>query len=219
MHVVIISGAARVQSMSNTAKIINAFCEGLKRSNNTWEVWYLSNRRQWESASDAFMKNEHILFALPLYVENVPGILLEFLTGLQPKTQCGTCISFLLQGGFPEVSQGRCCEEFLKMLPKQLGCEYGGTFIKGDMFGLGLLGETMKKKLLQPFVEIGQQFGVCGYFSPEIIADFSVPEYLSEKQIRMTNGPFKYVQKLIMTCIARRLGCTGNLAAKPFSEK
>lgn len=166
MHVVIISGAARVQSMSNTAKIINAFCEGLKRSNNTWEVWYLSNRRQWESASDAFMKNEHILFALPLYVENVPGILLEFLTGLQPKTQCGTCISFLLQGGFPEVSQGRCCEEFLKMLPKQLGCEY-----------------------------------------------------LSEKQIRMTNGPFKYVQKLIMTCIARRLGCTGNLAAKPFSEK
>lgn len=30
-------------------------------------------------------------------------------------------------------------EEFLKTLPAQLGCGYGGTFIKGDMFGLSLM--------------------------------------------------------------------------------
>ena len=132
MHVVIISGAARTQSRSNTAKIIAALCEGLNSSGNTSEIWYLSDRKQWKSAKTAFEENQNILFALPLYVENVPGIMLEFLAGLSAKERQGTRISFLLQGGFPEVSQGRCCEEFLKTLPAQLGCGYGGTFINDD---------------------------------------------------------------------------------------
>lgn len=218
MHVVIISGAARHQSKSNTAKIIDAFCVGLSNSGNTSEIWYLSDRKQWERAKTAFAENENILFALPLYVENVPGIMLEFLAGLSPKAQTGTRISFLLQGGFPEVSQGRCCEEFLQTLPKQLGCEYGGTFIKGDMFGLGLMGENLGAKLLQPFTEVGHRFGECGHFSSEIIEDFSIPEYLSEKQIRMANGPLRHIQRLIMRYIAKQLGCKTSLGAKPFRE-
>ena len=140
MHFVMISGAARTQSKSNTAKILAAFGAGLNSSGNTSETWYLSDRKQWKRAKAAFEENENVLFALPLYVENVPGIMLEFLAGVSAKEQPGTQISFLLQGGFPEVSQGRCCEEFLKMLPAQLGCAYGGTIIKGDMFGLSLMG-------------------------------------------------------------------------------
>lgn len=35
MHVVMISGAARTQSKSNTAKIVAAFCEGLHNGGNT----------------------------------------------------------------------------------------------------------------------------------------------------------------------------------------
>ena len=105
MHFVIISGAARTQSQSNTAKIIAAFCEGLHNGGNTSEIWYLSDRKQWKSAMTAFEENENILFALPLYVENVPGSTLEFLAGLSAKERPGTRISFLLQGGFPEISQ------------------------------------------------------------------------------------------------------------------
>ena len=106
MHFVIISGAARTQSQSNTAKIIAAFCEGLHNDGNTSEIWYLSDRKQWKSAMTAFEENENILFALPLYVENVPGIMLEFLACLSAKERPGSRISFLLQGGFPEVSRG-----------------------------------------------------------------------------------------------------------------
>lgn len=219
MHFVIISGAARTQSKSNTAKIIAAFCEGLHNCGNTSETWYLSDRKQWKSAKTAFEENENILFALPLYVENVPGIMLEFLAGLCAKERPGTRISFLLQGGFPEVSQGRCCEEFLNTLPAQLGCGYGGTFIKGDMFGLSLLGEKIGAKLLQPFIEIGRQFGENGVFRPEIIEAYSTPEYLSEKQIRMANGPLRYVQRFAMRYFAKRLGCRTKLDAKPFCEK
>ncbi len=219
MHFVIISGAARTQSKSNTAKIIAAFCEGLHNCGNTSETWYLSDRKQWKSAKTAFEENENILFVLPLYVENVPGIMLEFLAGLYAKERPGTRISFLLQGGFPEVSQGRCCEEFLNTLPAQLGCGYGGTFIKGDMFGLSLLGEKIEAKLLRPFIEIGRQFGENGVFRPEIIEAYSTPEYLSEKQIRMANGPLRYVQRFAMRYFAKRLGCRTKLDAKPFCEK
>lgn len=93
--------------MSNTAKIIEAFWKGYEEAGNTTEVWYLSDRRQWPEAKEAFGKNDNILFALPLYVENIPGIMLEFLEQLPPKTVPGTRIAFLLQGGFPEASQSR----------------------------------------------------------------------------------------------------------------
>lgn len=74
------------------------------------------------------------------YRKNYCSILQRFLESLSPKTYPDTRLSFLIQGGFPEASQSKCCERFLKTIPKKLGCEYGGTFIRGDMFGIGLLG-------------------------------------------------------------------------------
>ena len=55
MHLVIISGATRPQSKSNTAKIIAAFRKGFEGGGNTTEVWYLSDRRQWKRAEQAFL--------------------------------------------------------------------------------------------------------------------------------------------------------------------
>ena len=146
MHLVIISGATRPQSKSNTAKVIAAFQKGFEENGNTTEVWYLSDRRQWKRAANAFEQNERILIAFPLYVENIPGILLEFLSGITPKQAPGTKLAFLIQGGFPEASQSRCCEAFLETLPAQLGRDYAGTLIKGDMFGTSLVDEKNRKK-------------------------------------------------------------------------
>lgn len=217
MHLTIISGAARTQTKSNTAKIIAAFCKGFQNNNNTVEVWYLSDRTQWDKARNAFQYNKDILFALPLYVENVPGIMLEFLQSLPPKTEHGTRLSFLVQGGFPEASQSRCCENFLKTLPKKLGCEYGGTFIRGDMFGIGLLGNKLGEKMVQPFVDIGNCFAQYGYFESKIFSRFASPEYLPEKQIRRFEKTGKYIQKWFMDIIAKRLGCKEKLNAKPYT--
>lgn len=185
MHLTIISGATRPRKMSNTAKIISAFLTGFQKCGHTAEVWYLSDRTSWAGARAAFCENSNILFALPLYVENVPGTMLEFLESLPPKTTSGTRLSFLVQGGFPEASQGRCCECFLKTLPEQLGCAYGGTLIRGDMFSTGLLGKKHGSKMVQPFIEIGHSFGKYGYFHESIIVEYASPEYLSEKQIRL----------------------------------
>lgn len=58
MHLTIISGASRPQSKSNTAKIIDAFCKGFQTNGNTTEIWYLSDREQWDKAGDAFQNNK-----------------------------------------------------------------------------------------------------------------------------------------------------------------
>ena len=218
MHLVIISGAARPQAKSNTAKIIAAFQKGYEEKGNTTEIFYLSDRRQWATAEKAFQKSTNILIALPLYVENIPGILLEFLSGLQPKKTPGTNLAFLLQGGFPEASQSRCCEAFLEMLPAQLGCEYAGTLIKGDMFGVGLVDEKNREKMLAPFTEMGRVFARSGRFEKPTVDAFAAPEFMSKKQMRAYNLFGKYISRFFMGQIAKKLGCKEKLDARPLAE-
>ena len=218
MHLVIISGAARPQAKSNTAKIIDAFQKGYTEKGNTTEVWYLSDRRQWTEAERAFQENENILIALPLYVENIPGILLEFLSDLEPKQTPGTKLAFLLQGGFPEASQSRCCEAYLKTLPEQLGCEYAGTLIKGDMFGVGLVDEKNREKMLAPFTEMGRIFATKDCFEKITVDAFAAPEYMEKKQVRMYNMLGKPISRIFMGHIAKKLGCKERLDARPLAE-
>ena len=218
MHLVIISGATRPQSKSNTAKVIAAFQKGFEETGNTTEVWYLSDRRQWNRAALAFAQNEHILIALPLYVENVPGILLEFLSGLSPKQTPGTKLAFLIQGGFPEASQSRCCEAFLETLPAQLGCDYAGTLIKGDMFGTGLVDDKTREKMLSPFTEMGRTFAESGRFEKAAADAFAGPEYMSEQQIKQYNRLGKHISRFFMGRIAKKLGCKRRLDDTPYES-
>ena len=218
MHLVIISGATRPQSKSNTAKVIAAFQKGFEENGNTTEVWYLSDRRQWKRAANAFEQNDHILIAFPLYVENIPGILLEFLSGITPKQALGTKLAFLIQGGFPEASQSRCCEAFLETLPAQLGCEYAGTLIKGDMFGTSRVDEKTREKMLAPFTQMGRTFAQTGSFEKTAVDAFASPEYMPEKQIRMYNLVGKHISRFFMGRIAKKLGCKEKLDARPYER-
>ena len=218
MHFVIISGATRPQSKSNTAKVIAAFQKGVEENGNTTEVWYLSDRRQWKRAANAFEQNDHILIAFPLYVENIPGTLLEFLSGLTPKQTPGTKLAFLIQGGFPEASQSRCCEAFLETLPAQLGCEYAGTLIKGDMFGTSRVDEKTREKMLAPFTQMGRTFAQIGCFEKSAVDAFAGPEYMPEKQIRMYNRVGKHISRFFMGHIAKKLGCKEKLDARPYER-
>ena len=219
MHLVIISGAARPQSRSNTARVIAAFQKGFEANGSTTEVWYLSDRKQWEQAANAFAQNDRILIAFPLYVENIPGILLEFLSGLSPKQPPGTQLAFLIQGGFPEASQSRCCEAFLETIPAQLGCGYAGPLIKGDMFGTGLVDEKTREKMLAPFTEMGQAFARTGRFEKFAADAFAGPEYMPEKQIRMYNLVGKRISRFFMGRIAKKLGCREKLDARPYERE
>lgn len=218
MHLTIISGAARPKSKSNTARIIEAFCRGFVEDGGTAETWYLSDRAQWPQAAEAFAKSEHILIALPLYVENIPGILLEFLSGLALRNDREAELAFLVQGGFPEGSQSRCCESYLETLPAQLGARYAGTLIKGDMFGLGLVDGKSRERMLAPFTDMGRYFARTGRFDKATADDFAAPEYLPEKQIRSYRRVMGKVSRIAMGFVARRLGCKERLDARPLEE-
>lgn len=220
MKLTIISGAIRPVAQSNTAKLIAAFRQGFDRlAENTSVVYYLSDRAQWQNAKAAFDEAEHILFVLPLYVEGIPDPMLEFLEGLTPKTAPGSRISFLLQGGFPEASQSRCCEAFVETLPEKLGCAYGGTAVHGDCFGLRFLDKKTAKQITDPFEALGRGFGETGNFlTPEARA-FGGPEYLSRGAI-LRLKLLMPVERWFMTYIAKKkMGCKEKLDAAPYVGK
>lgn len=219
MHLVIINASPRVEAKSNTARIIRTFVRGYEVSKNTAEVWHLSDKKQWTGAKEAYEKNDNILFAIPLYVENVPGIMLEFLETLQPKKEAGTKMSFILQGGFAEASQLRCGEAYLEMLPSYFNCEYNGTLIKGDNFGLSWVPEDMAEKMAAHYEKMGRSFAEKGTFYKEEVNEFAAPEYFSEKEIRRYKHIGRWIQKALFIYIAKKNGCRKPLDDKPYQVK
>ena len=176
MHVAIINRSPLVQKYSNTEKIIAAFAKGLSEKESTFETYAISNRKTWDIIRDAYIKNDEILIALPLYVECVPGLLLEFLETL-PKKDKHTRLSFLLQSGFAEGCQLRCGEAFLEKLPDYLGVRYGGCLVKGNNFGIRILDEKNQAQVTKPYQAMGKLFAEGDGFFREEAKKFTGPEY------------------------------------------
>ena len=219
MHLVIINCSPRIAAKSDTEAMIAAFRKGFEQGRNTSELWHLSKRGEWKNAWDAFADNEHILFALPLYVENVPGILLEFLQSLHPKSVLGTKVAFLIQGGFEEAAQASCAKAYVETLPGYLGCDYAGTLTRGGLFCVNLLPEKMSRGIIAPFENAGREFAKAGCFSEEYAKAFAGPERFSKEEIRKYELLGCHLSKLMMGRIARKLGCREKLDAQPYQVK
>lgn len=217
MHLLIISCTPRVKEKSNTDKILDEFKKGYEENGNTTEVVYLQQRKEWENIRSKFYKNINILFALPLYVECIPGLMMEFLETLEPKKDKQTQIAFLVQGGFGEASQLRCCESYLEGLPELLGCKYNGTLLKGDMFAVSFLNGNIRKSLVEPFYNMGKYYSENNYFEKDFVSEFAKPEYFSKKTIFLYNV-LSPLQKLFFIVFAKKLGCKYSLTAKPYKK-
>ena len=216
MHVVIINGSPRVEKYSNTEKIIDAFAEGLSEADVTFERYPISNRGNWDRAREAYINHTEILLALPLYVENVPGILLEFLETLPAKDK-NTRISYILQSGFAEASQLRCGEEFLKKLSNNFGVNYGGTLIKGDNFGIRIVKREDVIKLTGSYKEMGKVFVKEHGFSGDSAHKFAGPEYFPFPVRMMLQVMFKTVAKKKFAEVAKEWGCKDPIDYKPWA--
>lgn len=218
MHLLIISCTPRTRSLSNTDKILDKFKNGFELDGNTAKILYLSKRNEWDNIRTKFYENYNILLALPLYIECIPGIMLEFLETLKPKSDNKiTKISFLLQGGFAEASQLRCCEKYLENLPKYLNCRYNGTLLKGDMFAVSLLDEKSRNKLIDPFIYMGTYFAKTGYFDKKEVDNFAKSEYFSKKLIFFYTL-VRPIQKVFISLFAKNMGCKTSLKYQPYKE-
>ena len=213
MHVVIINGSPRVRKYSNTEKIMAAFAKGLSEKGGTFETYAISDRSTWDTIRDAYIKNDEILIALPLYVECVPGLLLEFLETL-PRKDEHTRLSFLLQSGFAEGCQLRCGEEFLAKLPGYLGVRYDGCQVKGDNFGIRILGEDKQAQVTKPYQAMGELFAEGDGFFREEAKKFTGPEYFPLPVRLIVGLLFKTLGKKMFQKAAASWGCS-----VPLDEK
>ena len=213
MHVVIINGSPRISKYSNTDKIIKAFGKGLEEKGVSFESYAISERHSWDIIREAYIKNEEILIALPLFVECVPGLLLEFLETLPPKDE-HTRLSFILQSGFAEGCQLRCGEEFLQKLPEYLGVRYGGCLVKGDNFSIRLLEEEQREQVTKPYQAMGAVFAQGEGFFQEEAKKFTGPEVFSAPVRLLLQIQFKTIAKKIFQKAAASWGCKEPLDRK-----
>lgn len=216
-HVVIINGSPRAKKFSNTDKILQSFTKGLEEAGTTYELYSLSNRSEWEAAREAFMTHNRIIIALPLYVECVPGTLLEFLETLPTERQQPAQLSFMLHGGFEEGHQLRLGEKFLKSLPAQFGCIYGGCLVKGGSFMIRMFNEKQNKAVLLPYRGMGTYFIEKGSFLSPEVKKFTGPEQIPCPFRILIKILFKLVLKKKFDNFAKEWGCTKPLNSKPYA--
>ncbi|MBR5426389.1 MAG: hypothetical protein IK106_07680 [Clostridiales bacterium] len=239
MHALIINGSPRVKTYSNTDKILGKITEGMKESGSSYEQFEISDRSQWDSIRERFYCVDHILIALPLYVECIPGLLMEFLETIEPiakarpadatsaasrsaadgsETVSRPKLSFLLQSGFAEGIQLRCGEAYLEKLAGMLGCEYGGTLVKGDNFSIRLFEDEQREKIVGKYAEMGRIYGRDGAFTDEACEKFTGPEVFPFP-IRLLIGlMFKTMAKKSFNDMAKKWGCTKPLTDRPYGK-
>lgn len=213
MHVVIINGSPRIPKYSNTDKIIASFGKGLAEKGASFETHAISERNSWDVIREAYINNEEILIALPLFVECVPGLLLEFLETLPQKDE-RTRLSFILQSGFAEGCQLRCGEEFLQNLPEYLGVRYGGCLVKGDNFGIRLLEGEQREKAMKPYQAMGAMFAEGDGFHRKEAAAFTGPELFPLPVRLLLQIVFKTSAKKTFQKAAASWGCNTPLDTK-----
>ena len=219
-HVIIINGSPRVKKNSNTNKIIQAFAEGLEKAGITHKLYSLSNHDEWDEAREAFMTNDNIIIAVPLFVECLPSLLLEFLSTLPTERKQPAKLSFILHGGFDEGHQLRLGEKFLQSLPAQLGCSCGGVLVKGGSFLLrnreNSYIKKMTDKMLVSYTTMGQSFAQNGNFMTPEAKKFTGFEKNPKIGILLFNLIFKRIVKKNFERIAQEWGCTEPLDCKPY---
>ena len=215
MHVLIINGSPRIKKYSNTNAILEKFTEGLCENGSTFEQYEISDRASWDQIREAYYRNADILIALPLYVECIPGLLIEFLETLTPKHD-GSKMAFLLQGGFMEGVQLRCGEAYLKILAGKLGCTYMGTLIKGDNFMIRFFEGEWRENVTGPYADMGREFSANGDFNSEACKKFTghekfpFPVRIYVGHILKTQASKGFEQ------MAAALGCDKALDYKPY---
>ena len=219
-HVLILNGSPRVKKNSNTNKIIDAFGEGLRQAGTCYDVYSLSNRSEWDAAREAFMTSDNIIIAMPLFVECLPSLLLEFLNTFPTERKQPAQLSFILHGGFDEGHQLRLGEKFLQLLPAQLGCSCGGVLVKGGSFLLrnreNSYIKKMTDKMLASYTTMGLSFAQNGNFMTPEAKKFTGPEKNPWIGLLLFNLIFKRIVKKNFERIAQEWGCTEPLDSKPY---
>lgn len=218
MKILIICCSPRIAVNSNSSILAEAFAKGCQNQSAETEICHLEKRGTWNEICQKIEQYDNVVFALPLYIDTVPSILLEFLEGLTPRKTRGN-IAFIIASGFAEAFQSDCCKKYLLTLPEKYNFDYKGCLVKGSTFGVHFFppDNPITAKSTTPFMEMGEVFGEKGEI-PENLADaFSAPYRLNKKQVIMYKLLIP-IQNLFMQKLSKQLGAKTKLMVKPLKE-
>ncbi len=194
MRLLIINGSPR-GTRSNSLVIANHFLRGIKASlQNNLQLEVLNLIEGHAVLSDATEKiavADKVLFAFPLYVDSMPGLVMELfesLYNLKGKLS-GKEFLFSIQCGFPETLNLRFVERYLQKLAGRLGADYGGCISRGGMEGARFLSED--SEVLQRYRELGEIYGKTGKLDKDLLGKIAHPERipLAAKAIALALSP------------------------------
>lgn len=165
---IIYNGSPRKKN-SNSGIILSALEEALK---DRVEIRDLKQRHHWDRWIEGFLKEDRVLFFMPLYVHAMPSHVEAFIDRLTPSPGS---ISFFVQSGFPESCQSYYLEAYLELLSQRLKRHYGGTAIKGGMEGLQMRPPQGQQSLIQPLVETMIELEHDGKFNEASLEKLAYP--------------------------------------------
>lgn len=180
MRTLIINGSPKGKK-GNTEIFIQRFVKEMK---NPYEICYAARVGRLEI--DKYVKEfDTVILAMPLYVHAMPGIVMKMIECMEPTSDDGKAMGFIVQSGFMESSQSKYLERYLSALTRNLNYNYLGTVIRGGAAGTSMMPDQMNKKLFKQLGMLGQYFDKNGSFNIEIVKELAKPNRLSSCKSRM----------------------------------
>lgn len=180
MRTLIINGSPKGKN-GNTEIFIKKF---VKEMIAPYEICYVAKEDPLQIAK--YMKEfDTIIIAMPLYVHSMPGIVMKLIECMEPESNAGNTMGFIVQSGFIESEQSKYLERYLSSLTKHLNYTYLGTVISGGSAGVYMMPEKMNKKLFKQLSGLGEYFDKNNSFDIEIVKEMGKPNKLSKSKSKL----------------------------------
>jgi len=180
MRTLVINGSPKAKN-GNTEVFIKQFIKGMKAP---CEICYAAKEDSLQLAK--YMKQfDTVIMAMPLYIHAMPGIVMKIIECMEPVSDGGKAMGFIVQSGFMESAQSKYLERYLSAHTKHLNYTYIGTVIKGGSAGTCMMPEQMNKKLFKQLRMLGEYFEISGSFHIETVKELAKPNKLSKDKSRL----------------------------------
>lgn len=215
MKTLIINGSPKSKN-GNTEIFINKFVMKMKAP---YEICYAAKEDSLQIAK--YMKEfDTVIVAMPLYIHGMPGIVMKIIEAMEPASDAGKGMGFIVQSGFLESAQSEYLERYLSALTKNLNYTYLGTIIKGGSAGTYMMPERMNKKLFRQLGLLGEYFEINGSFEIEIVKELAKPNKLSKGKCRLLqflNG-LGLGDSMFWNMMLKKNNASGKKFDKPFAD-
>ena len=184
------------------------------------EIVHLAQIKDRLALAGTLQNFDAVLLGFPLYTDGMPGIVKEFIDGLEllKGKEHNPAMAFLVQSGFPEAAHSRYVEKYLISVAEKLHSPYLGTLVRGGGENIRMQPETANRKLFTALNELGQQLGRDGALQPETIASLSSVEKFKPAAIPIVKLIIKVFAKTFWDVQLKRNGVYDQRFAQPYLE-